>query len=592
MATHRLIPGTLRLDTLERWLSRPPVVLELDEAFLPGIQAAEAVVARAAAGDAPVYGVNTGFGKLAKVRIPPEDVTELQRRIVLSHMCGVGPPLDEPTTRLVLLLKASSLALGHSGVRPATIEALLTLLAHDALPLVPAQGSVGASGDLAPLAHLAGVLLGEGEALLAGRRATARVALAAAGIEPLVLGPKEGLALLNGTQVSTALAIGGWWKARRLLDAALLAGAMSVDAALGSDVPFDPRIHTLRRQPGQSEVAATLARLLQGSAIRASHLTGDDRVQDPYSLRCQPQVMGACLDQLLDAGAVLEREANGVSDNPLVFPDTGEILSGGNFHAEPVALAADRIAASMSETGAIAERRIALLTDPALSLLPAFLTPEPRPQLRHDDRPGDRGGTPGRAEAHGQPRRHREPADLGQPGGPCQHGDLCRPPPARHGRQSGAHPRHRAPLCRPGHRLPPPAALEPCAGTGARPRPPAQPPPGRRPAARPGHRAGRPRLARRRAATMTLRRRDLLLAGATLLVPPSLRANETLWSQLRAGGLVLLMRHARTTSGVGDPPGFRLDDCTTQRNLDEVGRMQARAWGRPCGATASSCAGC
>jgi histidine ammonia-lyase len=374
---HRLIPGSLRLDTLERWLASPPVALALDDAFLPGIAAAEAVVARAAAGEAAVYGVNTGFGKLARVRIPPDEVTELQRRIVLSHMCGVGAPLDAPTTRLVLLLKASSLALGHSGVRPATIDALLTLLAQDALPLIPSQGSVGASGDLAPLAHMAGVLIGEGEVLLGGRPAPARVALAAAGLEPLVLGPKEGLALLNGTQVSTALAIGAWWKARRLLDAALLAGAMSVDAALGSDVPFDARIHTLRRQPGQSEVAATLARLLHGSAIRASHLTGDDRVQDPYSLRCQPQVMGACLDQLLDAGAVLEREANGVSDNPLVFPDSGDILSGGNFHAEPVALAADRIAVAMAEAGSIAERRVALLTDPSLSLLPAFLTPNP-----------------------------------------------------------------------------------------------------------------------------------------------------------------------------------------------------------------------
>ena len=374
---HRLIPGTLRLDTLERWLAGPPVAMALDEAFLPGIAAAEAVVARAAAGDAAVYGVNTGFGKLARVRIPPEDVAELQRRIVLSHMCGVGAPLDAATTRLVLLLKASSLALGHSGVRPATVEALLALLAHDVLPVIPGQGSVGASGDLAPLAHMAGVLLGEGEVLIGGRPAPARVGLAAAGLEPMTLGPKEGLALLNGTQVSTALAIGGWWKARRLLDAALLSGAMSVDAALGSDAPFDPRIHAIRRQPGQAEVAAVLARLLHGSAIRASHLTGDDRVQDPYSLRCQPQVMGACLDQLLDAGAVLEREANGVSDNPLVFPDSGEILSGGNFHAEPVALAADRIAAAMAEAGSIAERRIALLTDPALSLLPAFLTPNP-----------------------------------------------------------------------------------------------------------------------------------------------------------------------------------------------------------------------
>lgn len=372
----RLVPGRLRLDTLERWLAAPPLPLELDPAFRPGIEAAAAVVARAAAGAAPVYGVNTGFGKLARVRIDAADVGELQRRLVLSHMCGVGAPLDAATVRLVLLLKAASLALGRSGARPETIDALLTLLAHDVLPLVPAQGSVGASGDLAPLAHLAGVLLGVGTALVDGQPAPAAAALARAGLAPLALVAKEGLALLNGTQVSTALGIGGFWKARRLLDAALVAGAMSVDACLGSDAPFDPRIHQARNQPGQAEAAALLARLLAGSAIRASHLACD-RVQDPYSLRCQPQVMGACLDLLLDAGAVLEREANGVSDNPLVFAETGEILSGGNFHAEPVATAADRIALAMAEAGAIAERRIALLTDPALSSLPAFLTPNP-----------------------------------------------------------------------------------------------------------------------------------------------------------------------------------------------------------------------
>jgi histidine ammonia-lyase len=291
-------------------------------------------------------------------------------------MCGVGPPLDAATTRLVLILKAASLALGHSGVRLGTIEALLRLLAADALPVTPSQGSVGASGDLAPLAHLAGALIGVGEVMHAGQRRAAADVLSALGLAPLPLGPKEGLALLNGTQVSTALAVGGFWKARRLLDTALVAGAMSVDAALGSDAPFDPRIQALRRQPGQAEVAHTLRRLLAGSQIRASHLDCD-RVQDPYSLRCQPQVMGACLDLILDAGAVLERECNGVSDNPLVFPDTGEIVSGGNFHAEPVATAADRIALAMSEIGAIAERRIALLTDPTLSNLPAFLTPRP-----------------------------------------------------------------------------------------------------------------------------------------------------------------------------------------------------------------------
>jgi histidine ammonia-lyase len=371
-----LIPGRLKLDTLEGMTAAPPLRLMLDESFWPGVEAAAELVATAAAGNEPVYGVNTGFGKLARVRIPPESITELQRRLVLSHMCGVGTPLDDATVRLVLLLKAASLSLGRSGVRRTTIEALLRLLAHDALPIIPAQGSVGASGDLAPLAHVAGALIGVGRIRLAGKVLPAATALDAIGLAPLILGPKEGLALLNGTQVSTALALGGLLKAQRLFDTALVAGAMSTDAALGSDVPFDPRIQRARNQPGQAEVAWLLARLLEGSEIRASHLTCE-RVQDPYSLRCQPQVMGAVRDLLIEAGAALEREANGVSDNPLVFAEEGQILSGGNFHAEPVAFAADRIAAAMAEIGNLAERRVALLTDAGQSSLPAFLTPEP-----------------------------------------------------------------------------------------------------------------------------------------------------------------------------------------------------------------------
>jgi histidine ammonia-lyase len=372
----QLIPGQIKLDQLEGWLATPPVRLALAPEFADGIERAARVVAAAAAGDIAVYGINTGFGKLASTRIAPDAVAELQRRLVLSHMCGVGRPLGDATIRLVLLLKAASLALGYSGVRMTVVEALLACLAGDLLPVVPSKGSVGASGDLAPLAHLAGCLIGHGEARLRGRTMPAAEALATMALRPLVLGAKEGLALLNGTQVSTALAIQGFWQARRLLDAALVAGAMSVDATLGSDVPFEPEIHAIRRQPGQGEVAAVLHRLLAGSAIRASHLTCE-RVQDPYSLRCQPQVMGACLDLVLEAGASLEREANGVSDNPLVFAATGRIVSGGNFHAEPVAFAADRLALAMSEIGAMAERRIALLTDPALSSLPAFLTPAP-----------------------------------------------------------------------------------------------------------------------------------------------------------------------------------------------------------------------
>jgi histidine ammonia-lyase len=371
-----LVPGRLELGRVASWLEEPPVRLELDPAARAGIDAAAALVAQATAGDAPVYGVNTGFGKLARVRIAQADIADLQRRLVLSHMCGVGAPLDGSTVRLVLALKAGSLALGHSGVRQATIDALLRLLAEDALPLIPGQGSVGASGDLAPLAHVAGALIGVGRVRLRGREMPAAEALAAIGLAPLALAAKEGLALLNGTQVSTALAITGLFKARRLLDAALVAGAMSTDAALGSDVPFDPRIQRARNQPGQADVASILAGLLAGSEIRVSHLHCE-RVQDPYSLRCQPQVMGAAKDLLAEAGATLEREANGVSDNPLVFADEGEILSGGNFHAEPVAFAADKIAVVLAEIGNLSERRMALLTDSSQSSLPAFLTPNP-----------------------------------------------------------------------------------------------------------------------------------------------------------------------------------------------------------------------
>ena len=311
------------------------------------------------------------------MRIAPDQIEELQRRLVLSHMCGIGPALPDPVVRLVLAQKAASLALGHSGVRRRTIELLLALLAHDALPVIPAKGSVGASGDLAPLAHLAGALIGEGEVRLGGVAIPAAAALARIGEQPLTLAAKEGLALLNGTQVSSALALLGLFRTQAVFDAALVAGAMSVDAALGSDVPFDRRLNAVRGQPAQARVAERLFALLAGSAIRASHREGCERVQDPYSLRCQPQVMGACLELLDGAALVLQREANGVSDNPLVFAEDGAILSGGNFHGEPVALAADQIALALAEIGSLAERRVALLTDPNLSQLPAFLTPEP-----------------------------------------------------------------------------------------------------------------------------------------------------------------------------------------------------------------------
>jgi histidine ammonia-lyase len=372
----RIAPGTLSLEQLGA-LANSAHKFMLDEPCWPAVEAAAAVVERAARGSAPVYGINTGFGKLATVRIAPDQIEELQRRLVLSHMCGLGPPLPDAVVRLVLVLKAASLALGYSGVRRRTIELLLALLNHDALPVIPAKGSVGASGDLAPLAHLAGPLIGVGEVRLEGAVMTAAEALARIGEQPLTLGAKEGLALLNGTQVSTALALVGLFRAQAVFDAALVAGAMSVDAALGSDVPFDPRLNAVRGQPAQIRVAERLHALLAGSAIRASHLVECERVQDPYSLRCQPQVMGACLELLDGAALVLEREANGVSDNPLVFAADGAILSGGNFHGEPVALAADQIGLALAEIGSLAERRIALLTDPALSQLPAFLTPQP-----------------------------------------------------------------------------------------------------------------------------------------------------------------------------------------------------------------------
>jgi histidine ammonia-lyase len=365
--TFVLSPGGLSLRDLRR-LMAGSVHLALADAAWAGVGAAAEVVARAAAEDRPTYGINTGFGKLAKTRIAHDDIAELQRRLVLSHAAGTGDRLPDAVVRLVLVLKINALARGYSGVRRTVIEALLALYNADLLPDIPSKGSVGASGDLAPLAHLSLALLGE---VGFGAR------LASAGLAPLTLAAKEGLALLNGTQVSAALALAGLFAAEDVFAAALAAGALSVDAAKGSDVPFDPRIQQVRGHPGQIAVAAALAQLLNGSAIRESHRLGDDRVQDPYSLRCQPQVMGAALDLLRFAATALEREANAVSDNPLVFPETGEILSGGNFHAEPVAFAADTIALALAEIGSLSERRIALLIDPAMSLLPAFLVAEP-----------------------------------------------------------------------------------------------------------------------------------------------------------------------------------------------------------------------
>lgn len=344
-----------------------------DAAINRGAATVQTILARGA----PVYGINTGFGRLAGIRIDAADLARLQRNIVLSHAAGVGDPMPSAVLRLMMALKLASLAQGASGVRPGTVHLLEAMLARGVLPVVPSQGSVGASGDLAPLAHMAAAMMGVGQVRIGDNAMPATDVLTQTGLVPAVLGPKEGLALLNGTQFSTAYALAGLFEAERLLQAGLVTGALSTDAARGSDTPFDPRIHALRRHRGQMETAHTLRRLITGSAIRASHLTGDDRVQDPYCLRCQPQVMGAVLDLLRQAGATLANEANGVSDNPLIFADDAEVLSGGNFHGEPVAFAADMIALGLCEIGALSERRVALLMDPALSGLPAFLTPRP-----------------------------------------------------------------------------------------------------------------------------------------------------------------------------------------------------------------------
>ena len=338
-----------------------------------GARAIEDIVAR---GDT-VYGVNTGFGLLANTSIARGDLEALQRNLVLSHACGVGPLLDDSVVRLVLVLKAASLSRGASGVRRETVLALLRLLDAEVYPCIPSKGSVGASGDLAPLAHMAALLIGVGEARVKGEIVPAAAALEEAGLKPLTLGPKEGLALLNGTQVSCALALSGLFEIENVFAAAIVAGAMSTDALKGSDTPFDARIHALRGQPGQIDVAATLRGLMSGSAIRESHRApgSDDKVQDPYSFRCQPQVMGAVLDIMRQAARTLEIEAMGVTDNPLVL-DNGEVLSGGNFHAEPVAFAADQLAMAVCEIGNISERRTAVLVDPKMSGLPAFLVKE------------------------------------------------------------------------------------------------------------------------------------------------------------------------------------------------------------------------
>lgn len=385
-----LKPGVTSIDELFLFIENPDLPVTLDRNCKPAVDNAAAVIAGVVSQETPVYGVNTGFGKLASVRIAEQDAAALQRNLILSHCAGVGDITDITTTRLMMVLKLLSLGRGASGVRWLLIEAIEQLLAKGITPIVPLQGSVGASGDLAPLAHFAAVLMGEGEAIYQGNRQSASSALDSAGLQPIALIAKEGLALINGTQFSTANALLALHSAQCLAATAVVTSALSTDAIMGSTAPLQPEIHQLRGHQGQIDVAAAMRALMQGSEIRESHREGDTRVQDPYCIRCQPQVTGACISLLRQSADALQTEANAVTDNPLVIVDApmqdtpevapveGRVLSGGNFHAEPVAFAADQIAMAIAEIGAIAQRRIALLVDPALSFdLPPFLTPDP-----------------------------------------------------------------------------------------------------------------------------------------------------------------------------------------------------------------------
>lgn len=374
--TEILIPGAVTLAQLER-IYRNEAAARLDDSARAGVDLAASRIAAAAAGNVAVYGVNTGFGKLASIKIAAQDTETLQKNLILSHCCGVGEAMPRDVARLMMVLKLLSLGRGASGVRWQVIALLQDMLARGVTPVIPAQGSVGASGDLAPLAHMTAAMIGAGEAEFAGQVKPGAQALSEAGLSPVTLGPKEGLALINGTQFSTAYALAGLFDGWRNARAALVISALSTDAIMGSTAPLHPDIHSLRGHAGQIEAAAVMRDLLDGSVIRESHREGDTRVQDPYCIRCQPQVTGAAMDVLRQAARTLEIEANAATDNPLVLAD-GQIVSGGNFHAEPVGFAADMIALALSEIGAIAQRRVALMVDPTLSFdLPPFLTPNP-----------------------------------------------------------------------------------------------------------------------------------------------------------------------------------------------------------------------
>ncbi|PCE67174.1 histidine ammonia-lyase [Salinivibrio sp. YCSC6] len=372
MTTLTLQPGELTLAQL-RQVSREPVKIAFADGIEATMKASTDTVAEVLDQGRVVYGINTGFGLLANTRIELDDLETLQRSIVLSHAAGIGEFMDDATVRLMIVLKIASLARGYSGIRFSVVEALAALINHEVYPCIPKKGSVGASGDLAPLAHMSTVLLGEGQARYKGEVISGEAALKIAGLSPITLGPKEGLALLNGTQASTAFALEGLFEAEDLYAAATVCGALSVEAALGSRRPFDPRIHAVRGHQTQMDAAAAYRHLLGGTSEIGDSHQNCEKVQDPYSLRCQPQVMGACLQQIRHAADVLTTEANAVSDNPLVFPEDGDILSGGNFHAEPVAMAADNLALAIAEIGSLSERRMALLIDSNLSKLPAFL---------------------------------------------------------------------------------------------------------------------------------------------------------------------------------------------------------------------------
>ena len=364
-------PGKMTLTEL-RGIYRENANYELAASAWDKIKASREVVDNITAQEKTVYGINTGFGLLANTSIPSDQLALLQTNLVLSHSTGVGTPLADDVVRLIYVLKASSLAQGHSGIRKSTMEAFLSFVNSGLIAEIPEKGSVGASGDLAPLAHMTCALLGEGFVRLNGERLSAKDGLSKVGLEPHSLSSKEGLAFLNGTQVSTALALKGLFEAEDIFASAVVAGAMSTDALMGSVAPFDKRIHIARGQPGQIDVAPMYLELMDGSEINESH-EDCEKVQDPYSLRCQPQVMGACLDIIRNAANTLLYEANAVTDNPLIFTDNGDVISGGNFHAEPVAFAADILAMAVCEIASISERRLSIMVDPKMSDLPAFL---------------------------------------------------------------------------------------------------------------------------------------------------------------------------------------------------------------------------